>query len=421
MFHDLTKSLLSHFHTKLNPETEDLLTNTNISEIYKIFRKYIGTFAGTNEYKKFEQKLLADKEYARNFSEKVGIKGWLNSYDVKSLLEHILVHYIKENGLTYDANIVDSYYSDLEDFLINNKIKVRIATPIIGLRTDNKLIKINEEAFITQLEGQRKISFFGSTEMVTYVMAFHDLNYQFYMNKIFENAQSSDETEKDWKVARIHIRDFMMVLRLFRTGKIGFLDSNLTYSISHAGNTWQNQDCGLEDDWNGWEKEPFVLLTKDVDEINQLWTDLHKIDFMKDNNQFLLSAINRFMYSYEKNYVEDRIVDLIICLESLLQDNQPELRYRLAIRTALFLGNSAHDRNRIYNIIRKGYEIRNKTVHGDVPAIISIQGQQLTTAQLAKEIEEYARLSIKRFIQKINNNEKRETVVQKLDENLFAE
>lgn len=75
----------------------------------------------------------------------------------------------------------------------------------------------------------------------------------------------------------------------------------------------------------------------------------------------------------------------------------------------------------IYNVILKGYKIRNKTVHGDIPATISIQGQQITLVELAREIEEYARLSIKKFIQKINNNEKKETIIQKLDESLFLE
>lgn len=421
-FHAAIRVILENLTEKLGVQIKDVATSIDISGLYKLFRTYFPQIKETDTVKRFEQIFLGNENYAKHVSQNVGVKNWYWPFDITTLLEHTVVYYIHEHGLDYNEKFVNKYYENLELFLIDNKIKIFIKTPVNGLRTINKETKINDEVSFIQLEGQRKIRFTESTSIVTYVMAFHDLVYTFYQTKVFESdSEEIDLDEKDWKTTRAHIRDFMIVLRLYRSGKIGFLDSNLEYSISHAGNTWQNQDCGLESDWEKWKNNPYILLQEDAEKLRELWDELHKIDFQKSENKFLLSAIDRFMESYQKDNIEDKILDLMICLESLLQDNPAELRFRLSIRTALLIGEKNEEKNRIYKIVKEGYDVRSDTVHGLNTSIVKIENEEISLNSLHEELENIVRRSIRKFITKINNNEKRGTVIQNLDNTLFLD
>ncbi|MCH7561395.1 MAG: hypothetical protein IIC67_08550 [Thaumarchaeota archaeon] len=317
--------------------------------------------------------------------------------------------------------LVDNYYSELEIFLIDEKIKTIIKTPVLGLTTSSQLIEINKQVSLIQLNGQRPVSFNESTDAVKYVYAFHDLVYEYFTDKIGDEVQNVEDIRNIWQTKRAQIRDFLIVLRLHHKGKIGFLDSHLSHSIFHGGQSWKNFDCDLEADWSKWDgaQHQYILQSPDVIEINKLWNELHKIDFNINENKFLLIAINRFMISYEKENPEDKILDLMICLESLLQGEQGELRFRLSIRTALFLETDKSKRNRIYKIVKKGYDVRSDIAHGGDASVVKIDEQEITLEQLVIEIEEYVRRSIKEFIKQLNDNKNRGTIIRKLDDSIL--
>lgn len=421
-FHSAINVILAHLTTKFGSEIKETAKNMGISKVYTIFKAYFPEISNYDEVTSLEKYLLKNTTYARHFSEKFGVKNWVWPFDFNGLLKSIIGDYVQNHGLDYNENLVDQYYDDLELALIHNKIKIYIRTPVIGLFSSEKEIKINDEVSFVKLNGQRDVgSSHFNTSLVTYVMAFHDMIYKFYQKKIFESeVQEKENKEKDWTTARAQIRDFMMVLRLYKAGKIGFLDSSLTYSISHAGNTWENQECGLESDWSKWEKDPYLLTSNDVENIKKLWEELHKIDFQKSVNKFLLSTITRFMLSYQKEDLEDKILDLMICLEGLLLDTPAELSYRLSIRTALFSGQNTAERNRIFKVIKKGYNVRSGTVHGDETSTVTIDGTEISLKDLHKEIENYVRIAIKQFISKINNNETRSQIINSIDNSLFS-
>lgn len=61
----------------------------------------------------------------------------------------------------------------------------------------------------------------------------------------------------------------------------------------------------------------------------------------------------------------DRAIELRICLESifLADGNKEQLRYRLALRAALFLGSSIEERQKIFKLIRDTYDMTSTVVH----------------------------------------------------------
>jgi hypothetical protein len=55
-----------------------------------------------------------------------------------------------------------------------------------------------------------------------------------------------------------------------------------------------------------------------------------------------------------------------MCLESLFSTDKEGITYRIAERTALFLGTSGPERRRILTDVTKLYGTRSSVVHGDV-------------------------------------------------------
>jgi hypothetical protein len=416
-FTNLSKFILKIFDERLSSDIKESITNVGFPSLFKIFRQYLPEIKLAEEYQIFEKLLLKNQKYVKNFNGTYKIQEWIWSKTIEGFTEGLFIEYLRKNGVNFEQNLVNYYYSEIETFLIDDKIITIIKTPIIGLITDSSPIEINNDVSIVQLRGQRTIPYFGNTISVKYAYAFHDLIYRYSTEKFLDQ---NEEFHKIWQTKRGQIRDFLMVLRLYRRGKIGFLDSDLSYLIFHGGQTWKNFDCDLEEDWDKWDKQGYSLQVKDVENINKLWKDIHSINFKTDENQFLTIALNRFMASYEDETPEDKIVDLMICLETLLQDKLLELRFRLAIRTALLLEKDNSKRKRIYKIIKKAYDVRSGIVHGDNSLNINNVEKEAELENLAMEVEECVRKTIKEFIERLNNNEKRSAIIEKLDDELFS-
>lgn len=71
-------------------------------------------------------------------------------------------------------------------------------------------------------------------------------------------------------------------------------------------------------------------------------------------------TIQRFISAENKTKLEDKLLDLIIAIESLYGSIQNELSFRISLYTTVFL---KKDRE-YFNRIRKLYELRSKIVHG---------------------------------------------------------
>ena len=78
----------------------------------------------------------------------------------------------------------------------------------------------------------------------------------------------------------------------------------------------------------------------------------------------LAVALRWFNSSYERLKVEERLVDYAIALEALVGDSSSGLTYRLALRTAVLVGESFVERAEIAALVRELYKARSEVVHG---------------------------------------------------------
>jgi Apea-like HEPN len=101
----------------------------------------------------------------------------------------------------------------------------------------------------------------------------------------------------------------------------------------------------------------------DVEAIRRLTAAVPKL-----NDEFPI-AVSRFTSTTERQSPTDRLIDASIGLENLfLQGTNDELSFRLALRAAWLLGQSANERREIFGELKKVYDSRSRVVHGGVQA-----------------------------------------------------
>lgn len=420
-FFDLAKFFLNLLNDKLDFQSKQLLPHLKKNGVIELVKKYFNEVIVSNEYKNFVNH-LDNKKYWKNFSIPVGTSDGLWQFTIEMLVEKFLVEYLWSEELKWNKETLDTYYDNLEKFLIDDKIRITVKTPVIGLSTTEFELKIDDDISLIRLDKKRKMEYQGGTDFIKYVVSAHDLQLELFTEKRFHPV-SEEELKKQSIVTncRMTIQNLIMTFRLHHAGNIGVIDSDQTQSILPSAASWQNPRCGLpKSAWDSWHLTPYDITKNNIASIMELRKEIQQV-FSINKNEEIARSIDRFMTSYEQDLIEERILHLIVSLESLLQDEVDELRYRLSIRAAKFIGNDPVERNIIYKTILVGYNIRNKTVHGKDLPTIKIDDKEMDFVELANRIEEYVRRAIKLYVKKTNEGQSRKSIVKHLDENLFLE
>ena len=124
-------------------------------------------------------------------------------------------------------------------------------------------------------------------------------------------------------------------------------------------------------------------------------------------------ALERFNLSYSED-TSDRLIDQMIGLESLYMSDDKELKYKLALRAAFFIGDE-DSRETIFDNIKLAYDIRSSIVHGS-------RSKKLDKLdEITPTLEEYLRQSILRISILLAKENSLSTIKEKLlDKNIFA-
>ncbi len=104
--------------------------------------------------------------------------------------------------------------------------------------------------------------------------------------------------------------------------------------------------------------------TIDADVLSKLWTDFTKL--APNDREVLRHAVDRLNLAKRRQNVLDRAIDLGIALEMLLLhglDDKTELKFRLSLRGAHFIGGTKEQREANFNLLKKIYNLRSKAVH----------------------------------------------------------
>lgn len=152
----------------------------------------------------------------------------------------------------------------------------------------------------------------------------------------------------------------VMALEVFTTGTF-MPDIRKTYEVFY-----NSQLAPFVPKRFSFEIEPAPPLAQgEIDQLRKLLFFYSEVP----NTKGLSVALRRFRSSCERYYPSDpeRLLDIAVSFEAVfLNDNEnKELRYRLALRVARFLGKTLEERVSIFETVKSLYDYRSKIAHGE--------------------------------------------------------
>lgn len=174
------------------------------------------------------------------------------------------------------------------------------------------------------------------------------------------------------------------------------------------------------------KKGTFVLKKNEKTAFLYLYRKISKM--IKDRK--LRFALGRLNMSYSSIWLDTRLLNYMIALESLYLPGGPEKKFRLCCYMAsTFSSGSEESTKNIWNYIDKAYDLRSHVVHGNGRPVLKVtigKGKDRTEVSIGgfiDEIEEYTRQSIRKFIErgmkvKEVQSDIKEEVIKKIGTNI---
>ncbi len=170
-----------------------------------------------------------------------------------------------------------------------------------------------------------------------------------------------DEYErKDHNAKYQTLKNVISLIRLVSYNRI-FLQHVVSFENSHVTMSTSNDDF-RPSSFLGKSEE---ITKESIDEAERIINLFKKIIGRKQNLR-LPRAVLYWDSSSCSGSFERKAVELFTALEALFTTDSSEISYKLANRASWFIERSdAEKRRKVFDEIRKGYDLRSKIVHGD--------------------------------------------------------
>jgi hypothetical protein len=326
------------------------------------------------------------------------------------LISFLLYYLSDSKSLDFNEDMCREAYGRVEKYFYSSELPYLALAPLQNFEAEVDIVELGDRLVI------KKISDKYLTELRTRAESGLSLSLSFHENiKLQYSAEMTHYLKKE-EPHNIEepirtIRKLVSALRIFKEGVCNcpFIESRpLTWELMGGilGSHIYQYPIAF------WRKK-YRLQRDDISKFVAFWKRFNKFEF--DKHKFLGIAINRFNYAYGRELDEDKLIDYMIALEALFlrEGEKNELKYRLSMRTALFLEDDPMKRKAIRNNVQNAYDLRSRIVHGSSKIEYSEIRKSVDT------IEDYLRKTIIKFLDALEK-EKYETIIQKIDDSALG-
>ena len=260
-------------------------------------------------------------------------------------------------GLDVPAEMLGAAAKSLTEHIVDGRYQVEMVCVLKGFRSAVSSIHFDDFEIRNFTEAECRAIWETDGEAAA---DGNSLNPSDFVAKVYGIAKSNEHGKEYWEYLRL-LQKVVFCLRLFKPGRVQ-IDNRP--SMGKLG--WAYGLPGTQRLVSPWHKDkPYRLSEEEVCAFLELWERHSKIFDSVDHRLSL--AIKRFNGYYDRETPEDGIIDTFIGFEALLTENNHEITYKLSLRAANLIGESAEEREAIFADIKAGYGLRSTLVHGDVP------------------------------------------------------
>ena len=337
--------------------------------------------------------------------------------DIKDSIERDFVseflrcYLSKSTAFKFDESLFERIMENLINFIENESHVAYVFFPLHGLSGDFDDIQFSDDTSISRLDPNQYAMVTDMDMDRGYVRKpgrrFRKLRYGIFMRRMLENDRGES-------LGRIK-EEAQRVLDSFRLFKSGLIYVGAMYS--HSPDSWPRKNLftirvGVENPPEI-KSEMFVSGTE-IDRIKRFFTRFAQLEHIEQQH-YLITSIRRFNASYSSEHIGDKIADLSISLETLLNNSPGEISLKLSLRVALLLGDTEDNREYLWRFIKKCYDVRSEIVHGKKRQPIRVMGNTMTDHQIAQKLENVTRQAITKVVLLQGEISNQETLLSSLD------
>lgn len=132
---------------------------------------------------------------------------------------------------------------------------------------------------------------------------------------------------------------------------------------------------------------PYLLSNNEIRIFKKFFNEYMR-NFSNINRELpFVNAIRRLSSSIQKISLEEKIIDLMISLESLFSDGAHEMTFKISVRMSFLLGRNIQETKFLNKFIKEAYALRSQIVHGNKIKRMRIDGKNLTLLTTANLLE----------------------------------
>jgi hypothetical protein len=321
-----------------------------------------------SEYKHCAQILRTDETFARQMKVLVGPRGGPRSQspDVDGVMWRLLDLGLRTGQCTFDEAHFEREYGNLEKAYYSSEIDYEAIAPLNGFVASGP-IQLSNEIEIIELRAED----IGSTNVITsessddsWTQKLYGVRIRYSLPKVIGDAHMAPQHRQRDRALQSTVNE--KVSEVLSALRLCGIESVYVPGVLHKTSTWS---FGQSLPFPG-KFQPEIQFSMSVDEpwlqrLADFWNTLQTEHVTK--HKYLVNAIRRFGYAYERHRIEDKIVDLLISAEALFLSSDSytgEVKYRLSLRASLFLATEGDVRQAIFDRMKAAYDLRSAVVHG---------------------------------------------------------
>jgi hypothetical protein len=333
-----------------------------------------------------------------------------------------------QQGTDFDEKLFDEKFNSMMEFFKSDTIQVQMIATLENFDCDEDIIdlprgwrieRVPDEIRKEWWSSQTKISLsFGPREHLwaSFVLVKEYETKRRILSSTSPHKESDSQLDGTLRTNLLgEIVVFISGLRMLKLGRVIHRVTRervLGWSVGSPGGSfsWKShipEIRGMQYKLNG----------ADATELRQIIETLHQTA-SENAFQVALRRLNLIIERGDTNDA-DKILDSMIGLESLFLGGQRgELKYRLSMRSAAFLGISFEEKEQIRDDIQYIYDLRSYIIHGYQKDTVDkhLRKRDMGLRQVANLSEEYLRKALKGFLKELQNGKKVEDVLSAIDD-----
>jgi hypothetical protein len=296
--------------------------------------------------------------------------------------------------LEFNPEIFDNMYFDLEQFFYSENIKLQAFAPLHNFNSDVHEIELGDGLRIRKITTSELEELLTEMKRSYMIPPLEVLHLKYATELIYEEKKMfGDLSVNKVQIQVVNVNErfnkVITALRLFKSGSTG-LNIIKTKPLLDMPIMVCRTRSRLE--YKRFSGPQYLLSGKEVNEFRDFWSRFEKIDL--EHYSSLNIAVERFNYAYERNRLEDKLIDYMIAFEALFskKGETGEFRHKLSTRVSRLLKQNYEERKEIAKIMKEIYDKRSTIIHGE---------RDNLTLEFINLVEDLLRASIKSFLEKL--------------------